>query len=92
MFKKITVFLLLIFSSIACKNDVLPKPSGYLRLDYPVANYAHFENKTCPFSFDINEDAIIKGKPNCSFEIHYPKMKATLYLSYKPVNGNIKLL
>lgn len=92
MFKKITVFLLLIFSFIACKNDVLPKPSGYLRLDYPVANYAHFENKTCPFSFDINEDAIIKGKPNCSFEIHYPKMKATLYLSYKPVNGNIKLL
>jgi gliding motility-associated lipoprotein GldD len=92
MFKKTLVFILLITNLIACKKDTIPKPSGYLRLDYPVASYAHFENKSCPFTFNMNENAIIKGKTNCSFEIHYPKMKATLYLTYKPVNGNIKLL
>lgn len=85
------ILSLLLVSFFGCKNDVLPKPSSQLRLDYPVAEYAHFENE-CPFTFDMNAAAIIKGKPNCSFEIDYPKMKATIYLSYKPVKNNITLL
>jgi hypothetical protein len=40
----------------------------------------------------MNSDAIIKGEKECGFTIHYPKMKATIYLSYKPVNGNINKL
>jgi gliding motility-associated lipoprotein GldD len=80
---------LFLFSS--CKEDVLPKPSSYLRLDYPVANYAAFEN-TCPFTFDMNSEAVIKGEKDCGFTITYPKMKATIYLTYKPVNNNINVL
>lgn len=91
MLKK-TFALIIVLSLISCNNTPVPKPSGYLRLDYKEAKYAHFENKSCPFTFDINEDAIIKGKTNCGFEIHYPKMKATLYISYKPVNNDIKSL
>jgi gliding motility-associated lipoprotein GldD len=40
----------------------------------------------------MNSDAIIKGEKECGFTIHYPKMKATIYLSYKTVNGNINKL
>ncbi|PRZ24965.1 protein involved in gliding motility GldD [Flavobacterium granuli] len=80
---------LLLFS--ACKDDVLPKPSGYLRLDYPVAKYANFENE-CPFTFEMNSDAVIKGEKNCGFTITYPKMKATIYLTYKPVHNDINKL
>lgn len=80
---------LLLFS--ACKDDVLPKPSGYLRLDYPVAKYADFENE-CPFTFEMNSDAVIKGEKNCGFTITYPKMKATIYLTYKPVHNDINKL
>ncbi|AWG20372.1 gliding motility lipoprotein GldD [Flavobacterium faecale] len=76
---------------VSCKDTVLPKPSSYLRLDYPEAQYAAFANN-CPFAFDINEKAVIKGDKNCGFSITYPKMKATIYLTYKPVNGNIKNL
>ncbi|AWI24867.1 gliding motility lipoprotein GldD [Flavobacterium pallidum] len=76
---------------VGCKEDVLPKPAAQLRLDYPVAEYAHFENE-CPFTFDMNSEAIIKGKPGCNFEITYPKMKATIYISYKPVQGNVNAL
>lgn len=84
------VFLgLVLFSS--CKNDVLPKPSSYLRLDYPMAEYAHFENQ-CPFTFEMNSKAIIKGEKDCGFTITYPKMKATIYLTYKPVNSNLNKL
>jgi gliding motility-associated lipoprotein GldD len=75
----------------ACKDDVLPKPASQLRLDYPVARYASFSNH-CPFEFEMNEDAVIKEDKNCGFSIHYPKMKATIYLTYKTVNNDINLL
>ncbi|PWA04509.1 gliding motility lipoprotein GldD [Flavobacterium psychrotolerans] len=94
MYNKIITFsmvCIVFFTLSSCKKEVLPKPSGQLRLDYPVAEYAHFEN-ACPYTFDINSEAIIKGKPDCNFTIDYPKMKATIYLSYKPVNNNINLL
>ena len=80
---------LLIFTS--CKDDVYPKPASHLRLDYPVAKYVNFEND-CPFSFEMNSSAIIKGEKDCGFAISYPKMKATIYLTFKPVNNNINVL
>ncbi len=81
--KLISLFfvLMLLFFVISCKDDVLPKPSSQLRLDYPVAKYAHFSNH-CPFEFEMNEDAVIKEDKDCGFSIHYPKMKATIYLTY----------
>jgi gliding motility-associated lipoprotein GldD len=83
--------LLLALTVISCKDDVLPKPASFLRLDYPEAKYVNFENN-CPFAFEINENAIIKGEQNCGFAITYPKMKATIYITYKPVNNNIEKL
>ena len=91
--KQLTIFALLIvlFSVFSCKDEVLPKPSSYLRLDYPEAEYVNFENQ-CPFTFEMNSEAVIKGEKDCGFTISYPKMKATIYLTYKPVNNNIDKL
>ncbi len=88
-----TLFVLVIFISLftSCKDDVLPKPSSQLRLEYPIAEYAKYQNH-CPFTFTMNADAVIKEDGNCGFSIAYPKMKATLYLTYKPVNGNLNSL
>jgi len=83
--------ILLLVSATSCKDDVLPKPASQLRLDYPVAKYALFSNH-CPFEFEMNEDAIIKEDKNCGFTIQYPKMKATIYLTYKPVDNNLNNL
>jgi len=94
MLKKIipiSILSIVVFTVFGCKKEVLPKPASQLRLDYPVAEYVHFEND-CPFTFDINSEAVIKGKPGCGFEINYPKMKATIYISYKPVQNNINTL
>jgi gliding motility-associated lipoprotein GldD len=94
MHKKITgcfsLALLSVFA-MSCKKDVLPKPAGQLRLDYPLAKYASFSNH-CPFEFDMNEDAIIKEDKNCGFSIEYPRMKATIYITYKTVDHNIDAL
>lgn len=86
-----TVLFIVFLCVIGCKGDILPKPSAQLNLEYPEAKYVHFENN-CPFTFDMNSEAIIKGKSDCNFTIDYPKMKATIYLSYKPVTDNINLL
>lgn len=94
MIKKTTgifVLLLLLVFINSCKKDVFPKPASQLRLDYPVAKYALFSNH-CPFEFQINKDAVIKEDKNCGFSIHYPKMKATIYLTYKTVNNDINFL
>ncbi|MSP84842.1 MAG: gliding motility lipoprotein GldD [Flavobacteriaceae bacterium] len=91
--KKILSALLITFPLvfISCKNESIPKPSSYLRLDYPIAEYSHFEND-CQYTFDINSNAIITEKGDCNFEIAYPQMKATIYITYKPVKNNINLL
>jgi gliding motility-associated lipoprotein GldD len=86
-----SLFLVLLFSVFSCKKEVLPKPSGYLRLDYPEAKYVSFENN-CPYTFEMNSEAIIKGSKDCGYTISYPKMKATIYITYKPVNNNINNL
>lgn len=94
MFKQNIVLIFLFtfaISVISCKNETIPKPASYLRLDYPIAEYKNYESD-CHYTFDINSNAIITEKGDCNFEITYPKMKATIYLSYKPVNSNIKLL
>ena len=94
MLKKTIIFPVIVAFSLlssSCKDDVLPKPSGYLRLDYPEAKYVSFENE-CPFAFEMNSDAIIKKETDCGFTISYPKMKATIYLTYKPVNNDINSL
>jgi gliding motility-associated lipoprotein GldD len=94
MIKKIISFSIVIIVAaivVSCKEDVLPKPSSYLRLDYPEAKYANFDNE-CPYAFEINADAIIKKGKDCDLTITYPKMKATIYLTYKPVDKNINNL
>ena len=87
----LVLFLIILFAVISCKDNALPKPSSYLSLEYPEAEYAHFENQ-CPFEFDMNSAAIIKGGKECQFRINYPKMKATIYLTYKPVSNNLNNL
>ncbi|NNE31272.1 MAG: gliding motility lipoprotein GldD [Winogradskyella sp.] len=75
---------------IGCNDDVLPKPKGYLRLDYPSASYEE-ANIPLPFKFDKNTLAepikSIKQAENAKgVDIKYPSMKATIYITYKGVN------
>jgi hypothetical protein len=55
-----------------------------------IAKYADFENE-CPFTFEMNSEAVIKGEKLWVYD-YVSKMKATIYLTYKPVNNNINVL
>lgn len=77
--------------AVSCGDDTVPKPEAYLRLDYNEADYMLY-NKDCAFDFAVNDKAVIEDKGNCNVIIRYPKMKASVYLTYKPVNGNLEKL
>ncbi|WP_130735723.1 gliding motility lipoprotein GldD [Flavobacterium sp. J27] len=79
--------LLIVFMFVSCGEETIPKPKGQLRLEYPEATYGLLKG-SCPFSFSVNDKVKVKAKEVCSFELHYPKMKATVYLTYKPVVDN----
>ena len=74
----------------SCREEVVPKPAGQLSLEYPTPKYTALKTN-CPFSFEVNSFANSKNN-NCSYEIQYPKMKATVYLTYKEVHNDIDKL
>lgn len=90
--KRFSIALLLLFGVIACKEDMVTKPSALLRLEYPEASYVKQLLDSCPYNFDANANATISPKENCWTNIDYPGMNATIYLTYQPVNNNIDSL
>ena len=85
------VYLLLFLFVVSCKEDTLPKPISYLRLDYSEASHTQFD-EGYPYRFQYSSDAVILKKRNYWVDIFYPKLNATLVLTYKPVNNNLRLL
>lgn len=88
-------FLLCIFIGLsACEEDQQPKPKGYLSLDYPPHKYEKVF-LSCPFYFEKNEMAEISPamKENyCWFNLEYPLLNGTIFITYKPIDGNLEEL
>ncbi len=77
--------LLLLMTVLSCNDEVVVKPNAMLRLEYKEPSYEPIVTD-CKFDFLKNKDAILQKKKNCWMNIYYPKMKATLYLSYREIN------
>ena len=85
-----SVLLLVALGLFSCNEETVPKPASQLRLEYPAPKYTALPTN-CPFSFHVNTVAQLKNN-SCSYEIQYPKMKATVYLTYKEVHNDIDKL
>ena len=83
------VFFLIII--LSCKDDVLPKPKGYLSLTYPEKFYKKLSVKR-PYSFDVLKNATIINEANNWLKIKYPNLKASVDITYRPVQNNLKEL
>ena len=81
----------LLFWGMGCKREVFPKPNAMLRLDYPGAAYVPTE-QGCAFAFDRNVRSKVQLGRDCAMVLDYPEMKAAIYLTYKPVEGNLDTL
>ncbi len=62
-----------------------------LRLDYPPQAYRLYEDG-CPFGFEYSQLARLETKEDCNMVLQYPAMKGSIFLTYKPVEGNLKEL
>lgn len=86
------IFLLLFLSIfLSCKEDILPKPKAYLSLTYPEKKYENLKFER-PYTFKISENTIVNNDKNNWLTIKYPKLKASIDITYRPVKENIKEL
>ena len=82
----ITIFIL-----TSCKEEILPKPKGYLSLQYPAVSY-QLEKVAKPYSFEVSNQAIIIEQPKFWSKLKYPKLKASIEITYRPIENNLKEL
>jgi gliding motility-associated lipoprotein GldD len=87
----------LILLSVGCDEATAPKPRGYFRIQLPERAYSRFAPSGCPFSFDASTAATVYADSSgssepCWFNIEYSRYKATVYLSYKEVHGDLERL
>ena len=75
----------------SCNEDTLPKPRALLRLNYPETTYTSLKSD-CPYTFEISKEASAKFTKKCWVNIYYPKLRATIDITYRNVNHNIKEL
>lgn len=94
LLKFAALFLMIFVFFASCKNEVLPKPKAYLSLDFDKADYETFHSD-CGFAFQKNNNSLVKCKSKaqeCACSIHYPNNKATIYLTYRKINEDLKKL
>lgn len=89
MMKNFGILFILATIVISCKNETLPKPKSYLKLQYPEAVYKKIETD-CPYNFEISNSSNFNLKNNCWASIEYPQIKATIHVTYREVNNNLE--
>jgi len=92
---RILALALLLLSSFCCKRHYTPKPSGYLRIDFPEKAYQIY-NSSCPFTFEYPLYGIIipdssKISEPCWMNIEFPQFGGKIHISYKPVRNNVNI-
>lgn len=78
----------------ACNSDPVPKPMGYYRIDLPEKRYQEFDTNW-PYHFQFPAYARMVPDESRNAEPYWADMKisrfnATIHLSYKAVDGNLK--
>lgn len=83
--------IVIVFLTMGCRDEALPKPNALLRLDYPKANYQELD-ADCSYTFDQNTLSAVKENRDCSLVLDYPLMKGSVYITYKPIRNDLKTL
>jgi len=87
--KNFIVVLIIAIFIVSCGGETMPKPQPYLNLKYPTATYKKIESD-CAYNFEISDIATIHFKNNCWAIIQYPKLKATIHITYRKVDNNLE--
>ena len=93
LIKIFSLILVLTFLLVSCGENYTPLPRGYFRIDFPEHTY-RLSDTTFPYYFEYPEYAELQNSPHNPDSMYwinviYPQFKATVYLSYKNVDGNL---
>ena len=91
--KNSSLLMILLCILFSCKQNYSPKPHGYYRIDFPDKEYRLYDS-ICPFVFEypVYGTLVPDTRPTsdpCWFNIHFPKHKGTIYLTYKEIDSNL---
>ncbi|HLN21446.1 MAG TPA: hypothetical protein VK213_10180 [Bacteroidales bacterium] len=93
------VFVLLASITFGCRQNPVPKPRGYFRIDFPEKSFRQFDtaSKYLPFSFEYPSYGHISFSDQYQnesgwFNIEFPRFGAKLYLTYKDINNDFPAL
>lgn len=79
------------FFLISCNKDILPKPKAYLSLEYPAKAYKKLALNR-PYTFNVLKSTTIIDEKNNWLKITYPNLKASIDITYRPIENNLKEL
>ncbi len=93
---KYLILLILVCFQYGCRERVVPKPRGFFRIDLPAKEYRLYDT-ICPFVFEYPVYGHIsynvgKNSEPCWFNLEFPRYKAIIHFSYKPVNKNLEVI
>ena len=83
------IIILLLF--ISCSEENLPKPKAFLKLEYGEKVYREL-TVSRPYSFEVSNKIILKEMPKKWLKIEYPSLKATVDITYRKVDNNLREL
>ena len=83
------IIILLLF--ISCSEGNLPKPKAFLKLEYGEKVYREL-TVSRPYSFEVSNKIILKEMPKKWLKIEYPSLKATVDITYRKVDNNLREL
>ncbi|HET6558725.1 MAG TPA: gliding motility lipoprotein GldD [Prolixibacteraceae bacterium] len=88
----LSVLSILLASS--CKEEYIPKPRGYFRIDFAEKAYTQLDSAALPYRFEIPRYGSIeadKGRMSEPYWVNLkiPQHRAEVHLSYKKVENNL---
>ena len=81
--------LLLVITLFSCRQNYVPKPHSYFRIDFPEKEYRLYDS-ICPFTFEYPVYGSVAHRPesDCWLNMTFPEYKGTIYLTYSEINNN----
>ncbi len=89
MYKLYFFFLVIFF--ISCKEETLPKPKAFLNLEFEKTTYQELPVLR-PYIFEIPKNIKIINEPKNWLKIEYPALKASIDLTYRKIDKNLREL
>lgn len=92
--RSLAAIVILTIVSSCGEEEATPKPRGYFRIKLPQHRYSLFNPPGCPFQFEMPANAVaipdtLRKEENCWWYLVWPEINAQIYLTYKPVQGDL---